>query len=260
MSSWSVVGLLCMLGLMWTSCGVTPGNDTRPTASTIAVQQAQAHFNHPLLRDLQTYCYACHHGEPGEAFDRFSRQPAFFATASEPEVLQNVREVAGRAIRYLRATQMPKATDPALPKDKRREMIKALKALATTPPTASAVVREPVQLAQLQAEYDRQLRPSLAYKCGVCHGEEANFVQILLFGGAIQLARREWDSTNGFPFGGDYVSDPLLQLSKLEVAVIMKSMPPVYYTASFPDRQLSPDDITRIRAWLQQARTVYGAQ
>ncbi|MGE3537910.1 MAG: hypothetical protein AB7N91_10815 [Candidatus Tectimicrobiota bacterium] len=261
MKAWT--SLLLLPALLYTACGLVPPHEARsapaaPVPASTSAPLPDPTYAHPLLRDLQTYCYACHHGDTGQVFDRFSRQPAFFAGASETEVLQHVREIAGRAVRYLRSAQMPKSTDPGLPKDKRRDLIKELKTLGTTPTDAPVARPDVQQLAQVQAAYDQQLRATLAYKCGVCHAQEANLLQHLLFGGAIDMARHAWDSSEGFPFGGDYRQDPLLQLSRLEVAVVTQSMPPVYYTASFPDRHLTSEDLARLRAWITQARAAYG--
>lgn len=251
--TWGVLCLACSAG----GCG-HPGEKTNPAATPETPRpQPTVAFTHPLLRNLQTYCYACHHGETGQTFDPFSRQPAFLAATSEPEVLHDVREVAGRAMRYLRSAQMPKATDPPLSKDKRRDIMRALKLLSQSPPSRPVATPDPAQLVQLRLDYDQQLRASLTYKCGACHGQEANVFQTLLFGAGIRLARQAWDSADGFPFGSDYAQDPLLQVNRLEVAVVTQSMPPLYYTASFPSRQLSADDIARVQAWVTQARQVY---
>lgn len=214
-------------------------------------------FTHPLLRDLKTYCYACHHGRGGETFDKFSRQPAFFAAATESELIQNIREIAARALRYLRSKRMPKAMNPFLPMAKRREMVKAIKALAVTPPTGRVPVADPAKLVHVRKAYDRHVSSIIEQKCGFCHGQSANHFQALLFGGTIRLARREWDSSTGYPFGGDYARDPVLQLSMLEVVIANGSMPPPYYVSTFPAGKLSDREVARILDWIENARALY---
>ncbi len=210
-----------------------------------------------LLKDMETYCYACHHGERGKSFDKFSRQPAFFAADSEQELIQNIRGIASRAVRYLRSKRMPKVTNPFLPMTKRHEMVVAIKALAITPPAGHSSIVSPAQLTRVRRTYGQQIRPIIKQKCNVCHGQEANRFQKVLFGGTIRLAKREWDSSAGYPFGGDYAQDPILLLSMLEVTVVNRSMPPLAYTSTFPSKRLSEYEVKRILNWIEGARALY---
>lgn len=210
-----------------------------------------------LLKDMETYCYACHHGERGKSFDKFSRQPAFFAADSESELIQNIRGIASRAVRYLRSKRMPKVTDPLLPMTKRREMVIAIKALAITPPAEHIPITSLAQLNHIRRTYDQHILPIIKQKCNVCHGQEANRFQKMLFGGTIRLAKREWDSSAGYPFGGDYAQDPILLLSMLEVTVVNRSMPPLAYTSTLPSKRLSKNEVNRILNWIEGTRAVY---
>lgn len=245
---------VCVAFVILTPCGEV-------VSSSHKVQlQPQPDVTSQLLKDLKTYCYTCHNGERGETFDKFSRQPAFFAADNEQALIGNIREIATRALRYLRSKRMPKATDPLLPMVKRRQMVEGLKMLAMTLPAGGVPVVDPERLALIREAYEREIHPIIARKCNMCHGQGANQLQEVLFGGTMRLARREWDSSAGYPFGGDYVIDPVLQLSRLEVAVGNRTMPPLSYTSTFPSLKLSDREVERIMAWIGQARSLYAAE
>lgn len=228
-------------------------NDT-PAATTA---RRLPPLTRPLLEDLRTYCSRCHSGTGSERFDRFSTRPAFFAADTEEELVQNVREIAARALHYLKLRKMPLATRPVLSMAKRTEIANGIKTLATTPPGGRPPTGDPVRLAHARTAFERDIAPILEAKCHACHGRGASWVQEALFSGTIRSAKRDWDVSDGYPFGGDYAADPVLQLSMLEVAVVNRSMPPRAYGATRASRQLSEDEIRRLLRWIRQARAAY---
>ncbi len=223
----------------------------------LATSVAGESMPQPLLADLRTHCYRCHHGDAGARFDRFSKRPAFFAADTEEALVQNIREIAARAFRYLKMRKMPLATQPVLSMTKRNEIAYGIKALATTPPGGRTPTGDPVRLARARTVFERDVAPILEEKCHLCHGGGANWLQERLFSGTIRSAKRDWDVSDGYPFGGDYAVDPVLQLSMLEVAVANRSMPPRAYVATRSDRRLSDDEVRRVLDWIQQTRTAY---
>lgn len=245
-------------GTQYTSHDANLPNRRRITVPTAATAPAALPpLTRPLLRDLKTYCYRCHNGNRGERFDRFSKRPAFFAADTEEALVQNVREIAARAFRYLKLRKMPLATQPPLSMAKRDEIAYGIKALATTPPGGHTPAGDPVQLARARTAFARDIAPIIDEKCDACHGRGASWLQETLFNGTIRSAKRDWDVSDGYPFGGDYAADPVLQLSMLEVAVANRSMPPRAYVATRPQQRLSDDEVRRVLRWIRQARTAY---
>jgi len=115
------------------------------------------------------------------------------------------------------------------------------------------------KLKRINAQYVKNIKPIFQNKCFNCHAEAKRLPWYSKIPGPkhliqsdIREAQKHLDMREDFPFKGH--GTPLQDLEELEEVIQEDSMPPWYYRIMHWGAGLTPQEVERIQAWIDESR------